>query len=157
MKRLAAFAVLCVLTACGQPQQEAPPATEELSVESAAPRPSLPPVDAELLAAPNDAFAAIEPSEVDVFAAPTVLESLELLLGPEQIEGEEAQFTLRGQLDTATADIVRTGLADDSVEGAHLRFEFRREPDGWFPTNAYRRMKCRRGAQAGQWSAALCP
>jgi hypothetical protein len=55
------------------------------------------------------------------------------------------------------ADIVRSGLLDDSVGASHLRITFRREIDGWYPENGFRRMQCRRGASAGQWSANLCP
>jgi hypothetical protein len=55
------------------------------------------------------------------------------------------------------ADLVRAGLADDSVAAGHVRIEFRREADGWYPTNAYRRSQCARGGQAGQWTTGLCP
>jgi len=55
------------------------------------------------------------------------------------------------------ADVIRSGLVDDSVRADHVRVEFRREPEGWFPTNAFRREQCRRGPDAGRWSAAPCP
>ncbi|MBX3428897.1 MAG: hypothetical protein KF779_04880 [Hyphomonadaceae bacterium] len=114
-------------------------------------------VDPSLLSAPNDAFTAIEPSEVGVFAAPAVMDALEPLLGPEVTEGAEVSLTVRENGDQAIADVVRIGSQDDSVSGGHVRIEFHREADGWFPVNAYRRTRCARGGEAGQWTAGLCP
>jgi hypothetical protein len=148
------------LAACGQqqaPQQE-PPATPSAEEEQAeAPPVMLPEVDPGLLAAPNSAFTAIEPSEVGVFGAPTVMEALAPLLGPEVTEGAEVSLSVRETGNETVADLVRSGLADDSVTAGHVRIEFRREPDGWYPTNAYRRSQCARGDQAGQWTSGLCP
>jgi hypothetical protein len=160
--RYALAACLVALAACGQQQQAereaegsvSPIDTPEVTDPA---RTELPPVDASLLGAPNDAFTAIEPSEVGVFGAPAVLEALEPLLGPEVVEGSNVSLTVRENGDDAVADIVRTGLQDDSVSGGHVRIEFRREPDGWFPVNAYRRTQCARGGEAGQWIAGLCP
>ncbi len=155
-------ACLVALAACGQPQSEqeaegsAPPV--ESTPEITAPvRAELPPVDASLLGAPNSAFTAIEPSEVGVFGAPDVLQALDPLLGPEVTEGASVHLTVRETGDEAVADIVRTGLQDDSVAAGHVRIEFRHEPDGWYPTNAYRRTQCARGGEQGQWTAGLCP
>lgn len=120
-------------------------------------RAEIPPVDASLLGTPNDAFTAIEPSEVGVFGAPAVMEALEPLLGPEVMEGADVSLSVRENGDQAIADVVRTGLQDDSVSGGHVRIEFHRETDGWFPVNAYRRTQCARGGEAGQWTAGLCP
>lgn len=120
-------------------------------------RAEIPPVDASLLGAPNDAFTAIEPSEVGVFGAPAVMDALDPLLGPENMEGADISLTVRENGDQAIADVVRAGLHDDSVSGGHVRIEFRREADGWFPVNAYRRTQCARGGEAGQWTAGLCP
>lgn len=162
MWRYALAACAVALAACNQQpsQQEAegsmPPAdtvpeiTEPVAAE-------LPPVDASLLGAPNAAFTAIEPSEVGVSAAPEVMQALDPLLGPEVTEGASVHLTVREEGDEAIADIVRTGLQDDSVSGGHVRIEFRREPDGWYPTNAYRRTQCARGGEAGRWIAGLCP
>lgn len=157
---LAACAV-AALAACNQQQQQeaegsAPPIDGPSEI-AAAPRADLPPVDASLLGAPNSAFTAIEPSEVSVFGAPAVMEALEPLLGPEVMEGSSVSLSVRESGDDAVADIVRTGLQDDSVSGGHVRIEFRREADGWMPVNAYRRTQCARGGEAGQWIAGLCP
>lgn len=130
---------------------------ETPSESSDASRGEIPPVDPSLLAAPNSGFTAIEPSEVGVFGAPAVMEALEPLLGPEAMEGAEVSLSVRENGDTAVADIVRTGLQDDSVAGGHVRIEFRHESDGWFPVNAYRRTQCARGGEAGQWIAGPCP
>lgn len=150
---------LLALAACGQQQQTAPadsdvgaPAEEETSAHV-----SLPPVDPALVAVPSTEFTAIEPTEIGIIAAPTVMEALEPLLGPEMSEGSSLSLTITAQRDDAVADVVRFGMADDSVSAGHLRVEFRREPDGWFPTNAYRRSQCARGDQAGQWTSGLCP
>jgi hypothetical protein len=148
------------LVACNQQQQEAEgsaPPVETPSEIVQAPRAELPRVDAALLGAPNSSFTAIEPSEVGVFGAPAVMEALEPLLGPEVVEGSNVSLSVRENGDDAVADIVRTGLQDDSVSGGHVRIEFRREADGWFPVNAYRRTQCARGGEAGQWTAGLCP
>lgn len=85
------------------------------------------------------------------------MEALEPLLGPEVVEGSNLSLSVRENGDDAIADIVRTDLQDDSVSGGHIRIEFRREADGWFPVNAYRRTQCARGAEAGQWTSGLCP
>jgi hypothetical protein len=152
-------AALSALAACGQQQPaqttDAPPPVEEATEAPA--RASLPPVDPALVAAPNSEFTAIEPTEIGVTAAPSVMEALEPILGPEMTEGASLSLTITAQRDDAVADVVRSGMADDSVSAGHLRVEFRREPDGWFATNAYRRSQCARGAQAGQWTSGLCP
>lgn len=159
--RYALAACVLALAACNQQ----PADTESQGSTSAVEAPEInepqraeiPPVDASLLGAPNDAFTAIEPSEVGVFGAPAVMEALEPLLGPEVMEGADVSLTVRENGDTAVADVVRTGLQDDSVSGGHVRIEFHREADGWFPVNAYRRTQCARGGEAGQWTAGLCP
>jgi len=160
--RVGVFAVALALAACGQQQQQpsgqsgdyASPADEEFADEAPA---DLPQVAADLLAAPNEGFVAIEPSEVGVFAAPTVMEALAPLLGPEMTEGADVSLSVRESGDETVVDMVRAGLADDSVSAGHVRIEFRREPEGWFPTNAYRRSQCARGGEAGQWTTGLCP
>lgn len=161
MWRYALAACVVALAACNQQQQQesqgsAPPIDIPSEVIET-PRGELPPVDASLLGAPNSAFTAIEPSEVGVFGAPAVMEALEPLLGPEVIEGSNVSLSVRENGDDAVADIVRTGLQDDSVSGGHVRIEFHREADGWMPVNAYRRTQCARGGEAGQWTAGLCP
>jgi hypothetical protein len=159
--RYGLIACLVALAACNQQQVErqaegsAPPMdTPEVAAPAHA---ELPPVDAALLGAPNDAFTAIEPSEVGVFGAPSVMEALDPLLGPEVTEGSTVHLSVRETASEATADIVRTGMLDDSVSAGHVRIEFRREPEGWYPTNAYRRSQCARGGEAGQWTSGLCP
>lgn len=159
--RYALAACVVALAACNpQPQQEAEGSAPPIDTPSEvleAPRAELAQVDAALLSAPNGAFTAIEPSEVGVFGAPAVMEALEPLLGPEVVEGSNLSLSVRENGDDAIADIVRTGLQDDSVSGGHIRIEFRREADGWFPVNAYRRTQCARGGEAGQWTSGLCP
>jgi hypothetical protein len=155
------IAAALVLAACGQqqPAQQTPGADEapyEAETSDAA-LPPLPEVDPALLAAANSEFTAIEPSEVGVFGAPSLAEALAPLLGPEVTEGGSVSLSVRESGDEAVADLVRSGLLDDSVSAGHVRVEFRREPDGWYPTNAYRRSQCARGGQAGQWTTGLCP
>lgn len=162
MKRIALIAAIALAASCGPRPSEEPAAVSAPEnaegAESGPAPPTAAQVDPALLAAPNTAFAPIEPSEVGVLAAPSVTEALSDLLSPEvEAEGGELFVTTRESGELTIADIVRTNLPDDSVGASHLRFEFRREPEGWFPTNAYRRMQCRRGESAGQWSAALCP
>ena len=161
MWRYALAACAVSLAACNQQpeQREAEGSTPPIVTPgiSEPARVELPPVDASLLGAPNELFTAIEPSEVGVFGAPAVMEALEPLLGAEVVEGSEVSLTVRENGDEAVADVVRTGAQDDSVAGGHIRIEFRREADGWYPTNAYRRTKCARGGEAGQWTTGLCP
>lgn len=158
-------AALAALAACGQPQ------TSEGPIESGAvtaPRDGveageeataeIEQVDPLLLAAPNEAFIAIEPTEVGIIAAPTIMDALGDLIAPGSFEGDAAvSLTIREEGDRAVADVVRENIPDDSVGAGHVRVEFRREAEGWFPENAYRRWMCRRGPQANQWSSELCP
>jgi len=157
----AAFA----LAACGQEPnqgQEAGPSSqvEEGAGEGAvAELPPLPEVDATLLAAVASDFAPIEPTELGVIGGTTIAEALSPLVGSPETHEDDASVSLsvRETGDTAIADVVRGNILDDSVSAGHVRIEFRREPEGWFPTNAYRRSLCRRGELAGQWSSGLCP
>lgn len=157
--RFALVAVL-LIASCGQPAttSEAPPPAPPAEESSAAPQPTdLPTPDAALVAAPSSAFTAVEPSELGVQPATSVREALAPLLSSDVNEGATLQLGINQSGDAAVADIVRSGLEDDSVSAAQLRVEFRHEPDGWYPTNAYRRTMCARGDNAGQWSAAPCP
>ncbi len=160
MLALCAFA----LAACGQPAQDeagyevgssAPILDDEGDADYAV---ELEQVDPLLVAAPPEDFVAIEPSEVGVFGAPTIIDAIHDLISGEALEGEaNVSLTIREEGDIAFADIVRDNIPDDSVAAGHVRVEFRREPEGWFPTNAYRRWMCRRGPHANQWSRELCP
>lgn len=163
--RVAALVGAVFLFACGQP---APPSGEpqqtgeyigaEDEDEYARDAESLEPVDQALLDVANSAFNPIEPSEVGVFAAMTVEEALYPLLSPEaHEEGASVHLTVRDVDGMKIADIVRADIPDDSVAAGHVRIEFRQEPEGWFPTNAYRRLMCRRGERANQWTTGLCP
>lgn len=156
-----AAAAALTLAACGQPQQKGdePVAPIEDVTEGETALAPLPEVDAPLLQAPSSEFVAIEPSELGVSGAPTVQEAIDPIVGsPEaQQEGSSVSLSIRESGDTTTVDIVRANLPDDSVSSGHVRIEFRREPEGWFPTNAYRRSLCRRGESAGQWTSGLCP
>ena len=162
MRRLG-YAVLSVavltVAACGQsqPTETSPPplAEDEIIDETDA---SLPPVEPALLAAPTSTFTAFEPSEIGVAGAPDIMTALDPLIATgAHEEGGSLYLTVREEGDIATADVVRAGAQDDSVSAGHLRIEFRREPEGWFPTNAYRRVQCARGALANQWTDGLCP
>lgn len=157
--RLFLVPVALILAACGQSTAPAPSGAEvtEPAEDSAMHAPSLPEVDPALRAAANSEFTAIEPTEVGITGAPSVMEALEPLLGPELSEGSNLALSITAQRDDAVADIVRTNLEDDSVSAGQVRIEFRRETDGWYPTNAYRRSMCARGAAAGQWTKEACP
>jgi hypothetical protein len=157
---------LAALAACGpqakrEPASEAPLAGAPAETNSEAEAPAevrFPPVDAALTQAPESVFTAIEPSELGVFGAPTIQEALAGLLAGGEDAQDQIHLSVRESGDSAVADIVRTGLADDSISAAHLRLELRREAaEGWYPVNAYRRQQCARGASAGQWSALPCP
>lgn len=157
----AAFA----LAACGQQsktgEEAGGPSTQiEDSAEAEDEAlPPLPQVDGALLEAPSTQFAAIEPTELGVIGAPSIEEAISPLVGSPEAheEGASVSLTIRQSGEAATADIVRSSIPDDSVSAGHVRIEFRREPEGWFPTNAYRRSLCRRGELAGQWTSGLCP
>lgn len=161
---LMVVAAALALAACGQQSQngqEVPSSQVDDSAidEGAEEFVPLPQVDAALLNAPASAFLAIEPTELDVVGAPTIEAAIEPLVGSPEAheEGASVSLTVRESGDTATADIVRADIPDDSVAAGHVRVEFRREPEGWFPTNAYRRSLCRRGELANQWTSGACP
>lgn len=156
---------LAALAACGQ-QEPAEAPTEagsvttphepaETSEDVAA---DIEQADPLLVAASNDAFLAVEPTELGVTAAPSILDALGDLIAPGSFEGDAAvSLTIREEGDRAVADVVRENIPDDSVGAGHVRVEFRREAEGWLPENGYRRWMCRRGPQANQWSSELCP
>lgn len=162
---LAAIAALA-LAACGQPAQQpsdqgSTPSIEDNggAVDAEAVLEALPEVDQPMRDAPAADFVALEPSELGVFGAPTIAEALDPLIGSPEAhqEGASVSVSIRESSETAVADVVRANIPDDSVAAGHVRVEFRREPEGWFPTNAYRRSQCRRGELAGQWTSGLCP
>ena len=153
------------LAACGQQQQSEAPsesgaitAPQEHAAGGAGDAVQIEPADALLVAAPNEAFTAVEPSELGVTGAPTIMDALGDLVAPGSFEGDAAvSLTIREEGERAVADVVRENIPDDSVAAGHVRVEFRRESEGWFPENGYRRWMCRRGAHANQWSSELCP
>lgn len=168
MKRIALWIIAAgalALAACGQSGQPVDDSGSPASDASrSAPAPEddaltpLPEVEQALLDAPSSAFVAIEPTELGVIAAPTVMEAIAPLIGLEAYEeGASVHLSVRESGDAAVADIVRSNIPDDAVQAGQIRIEFRREPEGWFPTNAYRRTMCRRGDEAGQWTTELCP
>ncbi len=163
VRRVLFSALVLALAACNQAQTPADEtggvtAGEESAGADDPVHPELPQVDAALLAAPNSDFVAIEPTEMGVIGSPDIREALAPLISVEALgEGEAVELSIRETGDTAVADVVRSGLADDSVAGGHVRIEFHREEEGWLPTNAYRRQQCRRGANAGAWTTAVCP
>jgi hypothetical protein len=155
--------VAMTLAACGRSNERIPeppplrPSIEDTQPQQPAPTEPLP-VDADLLAAPDTEFVAIEPSEVGVAGAPQIRDAIGPLISSES--GEDSgtlQLTIREGETNAIVDIVRSDLPDDAVVAGQVRIEFRKEAEGWFPTNAYRRNKCRRGAYAMQWTTQLCP
>lgn len=165
MRRAIVAAGLFLLAACGQPQEQggdtisdSTPPIEDVQEDAGPDLSGLEPVNPALLAAPNSAFMAIEPSEVDVFPAATVAQAIGQLIPNEAFEEDAAvSVSIREDGETVWADVVRENIPDDAVGAGHIRIEFRREPEGWFPTNAYRRWMCRRGAVANQWSSSQCP
>ena len=114
---------------------------------------------ADVFAAPNEEFEPVEPTIFRIVGAPTVWDALAPLGRSFEPEGRDPTFTARIRVsgEDQIADILRTGLADDAVGTEHIRIEFRREPDGWYPTNAYERQKCRRGPSPDTWTRAPCP
>lgn len=157
---MAAGAALMLLS-CGPRggEQAAPdPAIETTTEAEGSSDVAWTPVDAALLSAPTSAFMAIEPSEMGVIASDTVEQAIEPLTSAELGgEGGALHVSVRQDGDNQIADIVRTDVADDSIQAAHVRLEFIPAPEGWFPVNAWRRQQCRRGAHAGSWSATPCP
>lgn len=152
---MAALALSSCNQAGEQPPAETPIAAQEAEGSSAA---SFAPVDAALLAAPSEAFMAIEPSEIGVMASETVEQAIEPLTSVELGgEGGAVHVSVRDEGANKFADVVRTELADDSIAAAHVRLEFMPSPEGWFPVNAWRRWQCRRGPETGAWSASPCP
>lgn len=159
------LAAALALAACGQQSREGEQSGPSSQIEDSLDQdeigeiPALPQVDAALLEAPSSQFTAIEPTELGVIAAPTIEQSIAPLVSSPETheEGASVSLTVRETDQTATADIVRSNIPDDSVSAGHVRVEFRREPEGWFPTNAYRRSLCRRGEMSGQWTSGLCP
>ncbi len=164
MRRWIVVAAALALAACGQQSQngqeiDASSQAEDVIDDGAEEFVPLPQVDPALLNAPSSTFLAIEPTELDVVGAPTIEAAIEPLVGSPEAheEGASVSLTVRETGDTATADIVRADIPDDSVAAGHVRVEFHREPEGWFPTNAYRRSLCRRGELANQWTSGVCP
>lgn len=153
-----AFSAMALLTGCNQANTE-PPGGAVTQADSADAEPQLDAqaVPADLVAAPNTDFTAFEPSEVDIRAAEHVVTAIEPLLSSELGQGESLQASVHSSGANRIADVVRSGLADDSVAAAHVRVEFMPSPEGWFPINAYRRFQCRRGPNAGAWSPGPCP
>lgn len=159
---LVALAGALALAGCGRsnnvpPPPPMPPSIDEGQADTTTPaEPG--PVDPQLLAAANSEFAAIEPSEVGVAAAPDIHQAISAITSPES--GDDAgtlSLTIREGDTAAVVDVVRADLPDDSVAAGQVRIEFRKEAEGWFPTNAYRRNMCRRGAYAMQWTSETCP
>jgi hypothetical protein len=158
MRALVLAALLMGVAACSPP---AAPSGEVATAEpTQAPAPATAaPAQADASAVPAASFKAREPSEIGVQAAPTIWQAIAPLAQntPEGVEGkQELRVTIKRGANGYVADVVDDGLLDDSVATEHHRIEFRREPEGWFPTNAYSRWICRRGDNAGQWTTEAC-
>jgi len=110
--------------------------------------------------APASEFEAVEPTVFGVVGSPAVWDAL-APLGRRGLAADETPETLDAHIrvegEGLVADVLHANLADDAISAEHVRIEFRREPEGWFPTNAYRRHKCRRAREPAAWSTALCP
>ena len=153
MRVLLCVLAAAMLSACSPPA-DAPataPVTTPATTESATP----PPWDA-----PTDAFEAVEPTIFGIIGAATVWDALRPIgrEGPDSAEGSQTvTIFIRNDSVHTVADVLQTGLADDAISDQHLRFEFRRDVDGMYPVNAYRRHKCRRAEDPQQWSTSPCP
>jgi hypothetical protein len=151
MRSLVVFAFACALAGCGiqdQPERpETPPNAEQ------------PPTATDVFAAPNEEFEPVEPTVFSIIGAPTVWDALAPLGQSFEPEGADPALTVRIRVsgDDQIADVLRTSLADDAINSEHIRIEFRREPEGWYATNAYVRQKCRRGPDPEIWTRAPCP
>lgn len=150
MKRVLFVGFAAALTAC-QRIPEDQPRREPVPAAAAA---------EEYWNAPSSAFEAVEPTVFGISGSLRVWDALAPLgrQGPEPGEGNQTlDAHLRVEGEGVVADVLRTDLADDAVSAEHVRIEFRREVDGWYPTNAYLRHKCRRAATPGEWTTAPCP
>jgi hypothetical protein len=148
MRSLIVSAFAFALAGCGVPHGPETPQHAEQS-----------PAAAEVFAAPNDEFEAVEPTVFRIIGAPTVWDALAPLGQSFAPEGAGPALTVRIRVsgNDQVADVLRTDLADDAINSQHIRIEFRREPEGWYPTNAYVRQKCRRGPDPEIWTRAPCP
>ena len=154
MKRFGFALAVLVLAACGD-VSNAPTAP----AEAPAPPPAVS-ADGTPWSAPNSDFEAVEPTIFGIIGAATVWDAL-APIGRSSLESTEGspglKVNVRAEGEGFVADVIRSGLADDAVGDEHVRIEFRREVDGWYPTNAYRRHTCRRAADPEQWSTNPCP
>ena len=151
MRSLIVFAFAVALVGCGIPDRpQHPEATQHTEQAPAA---------TDVFAAPNEEFEAVEPTVFRIIGAPTVWDALAPL--GRSFEPEGADPTLIVQIRVSGSDqivdVLRTSLADDAISSEHIRIEFRREPEGWYTTNAYVRQKCRRGPAPEIWTLAPCP
>lgn len=142
------FAV--ALAGCGVPDQ----AQRRQAPQRGEPAPAA----VDVFAAPNGEFEAVEPTVFGIIGAPTVWDALSPLGQSFEPEGADPALTVRIRVsgNDQIAEILRTDLADDAIDSEHIRIEFRREPEGWYPTNAYLRHTCRRG-DPEVWTRAPCP
>ncbi|MEM6474561.1 MAG: hypothetical protein AAF687_00185 [Pseudomonadota bacterium] len=76
-------------------------------------------------------------------------------------EDGAATFRLVSQLSGGPDQLVMyfsaDGYADDSVQAEEWRIQLERAEGGWRVTDAGKRVKCYRGADAGEWQKGLCP
>lgn len=145
------FGCFLVLAGC-QRQPDDKPAGRGLPQTSAS--------DPAYWEAPAGEFEAVEPTVFGVVGSPAVWDAL-APLGRRGLAADGTPETLDAHIRVEggglIADVLHENLADDAISAEHVRIEFRREPEGWFPTNAYRRHKCRRTTEPAAWSTALCP
>jgi len=149
MRPLIVLALAFALTGCGILDQPPGPQTPQNEEAPAA----------DVFAATNEEFEPVEPTVFGIIGAPTVWDALAPVGQSFEPEGANPALTVRIRVsgDDRTADVLRTSLADDAISSEHIRIEFRREPEGWYATNAYVRQKCRRGPNPEVWTRASCP
>ena len=109
--------------------------------------------------ATDDQFLAVEPTTLGLIASPTIWQVLEPIAGgtPESTEGNQSlKVYVRKSAGGYQADVIISGLMDDSLMARHVRLDLRKEPEGWFITNALVRYRCYR-SETPAWQTALCP
>lgn len=151
MKSVFVLAFAFSLVGCGIQEQPQRPQTP--------PHADVPSLATDVFAAPNEEFEPVEPTVFRIIGAPTVWDALAPLGHSFEPEGADPTLTLRIRASGGDqiVDVLRTSLADDAINSEHIRIEFRREPEGWYPTNAYARRKCRRAPDPEIWTRAPCP
>ena len=83
--------------------------------------------------ASDDQFLALEPTTLGLIASPTIWEVLEPVAGqtPQSTEGNQSlKVYVRKSDNGYKADVIESGLLDDSLKARHVRLDLRKEPEG---------------------------